>query len=140
MNSSVTSDQGSEELSGGHAANVILHEFALAFQARGAMARSISRGSGRDRKWNTMYAVRPWLPTAPEKASMTLRMLWLLLSAYESKGGLVDCLPRTDGDDFNDHGQRMVPYRQLSRAASQGEVSQEPPQGARPPSPSGVSP
>lgn len=59
-------------------------------------------------EWNNLDAGRLWLPTAPEKASMTLLMLLLLLSSYESKGVLVDSLPRTDGDDFNDRGQRTV--------------------------------
>lgn len=40
-----TSDQGSEELPGGHAADVFLHEVPLAFLARGAKARSVSRGT-----------------------------------------------------------------------------------------------
>ena len=35
-------------------------------------------------------------------------MLLRLLSSYESKGFFVDSLPRTDGDDFDDHGERTV--------------------------------
>ncbi len=49
-----TSDQCAEELPGGNVADVILYEVPLSFQARGAMARSVSRGSGRDRKRNVL--------------------------------------------------------------------------------------
>ena len=49
-----TSDQCSEELPGGHAADVILHEVPLVLQTRGATARSVSCGSGRNRKRNVL--------------------------------------------------------------------------------------
>lgn len=39
---------------------------------------------------------------------MALLILLLPLSSYESKGNLVNCLPRTDGDDLDHHGERTV--------------------------------
>ncbi len=40
-----TSNQPAEELLGGEAADAVLHEVPLAFLARGAKARSVSRGA-----------------------------------------------------------------------------------------------